>query len=222
MNTEGLRTAMQQVWKSVREIKVESLGDNIFVFKFPYETEKKRVSYGGPWYFDKALMVLTEPSGVGDIKHQSFQYTSFWVQLYNVPLMCMEKDTVQEMGKKIGKVEEVETDGSGECIGPFSRVRVSVDITQSLKKVLLLEVENGEEILRPVLYEKVPEICFCCGISGHQYRICQSYKGQPKDQLAFGAWMKVLTKAEKAKQNRNRDRWNREASQPNQDYQHQP
>ncbi|KAL9437563.1 hypothetical protein AB3S75_023434 [Citrus x aurantiifolia] len=31
VNTEGLRTAMQQVWKSVREIKVESLGDYICV-----------------------------------------------------------------------------------------------------------------------------------------------------------------------------------------------
>lgn len=34
--------------------------------------------------------------------------------------------------------------------------------------------------------------------------------------------MKALTRAEKAKHNRNRDRWNREASQPNQDYQHRP
>lgn len=34
--------------------------------------------------------------------------------------------------------------------------------------------------------------------------------------------MKALIRAEKAKQNRNRDRWNKEASKPNQDYQHQP
>lgn len=94
VNTEGLRTSMQQVWKSVREIKVESPGDNIFVFKFPSEIEKKIVLYGGPWHFDKALMILTEPSGVGDIKHQSFQYTSFWIQLYNVPLMCLDKDAI--------------------------------------------------------------------------------------------------------------------------------
>lgn len=126
------------------------------------------------------------------------------------------------MGKKIGKVEEMEIDELRECIGPFIRVRILVDITKPLKKVLLLEMENEEEILIPVLYEKLPEFCFCCGIIGHQYRICQSYKGQPKEQLAFGAWMKALTRAEKAKQNRNRDRWNMEASQPNQDYQHRP
>lgn len=48
------------------------------------------------------------------------------------------------MGKKIGKVEEMEIDELKECIGPFIRVRISVDITKPLKKVLLLEVENRE------------------------------------------------------------------------------
>lgn len=48
--------------------------------------------------------------------------------------MCMEKDVIQEMGKKIEKVEEVKIDESGESIGPFIRVRISVDITQPLKK----------------------------------------------------------------------------------------
>lgn len=91
--------------------------------------------------------------------------------------MCMEKDVIQEMGKKIEKVEEVEIDKSGECIGPFIRVRISVDITQPLKKVLLLDLENSEEIMLPVLYEKLLEFYFCRGIIGHQYKVCLSYKG---------------------------------------------
>ena len=34
--------------------------------------------------------------------------------------MCMNRETIQELGKKIGKVEEVETDDAGECIGQFA------------------------------------------------------------------------------------------------------
>ena len=31
---EGLKTTMQQVWRTMREVKIESLEDNIFMFKF--------------------------------------------------------------------------------------------------------------------------------------------------------------------------------------------
>lgn len=45
---EGLRAAMQQAWRTTKEMKVESIGDNIFIFKFASESEKKRALYGGP------------------------------------------------------------------------------------------------------------------------------------------------------------------------------
>ncbi|KAL9408628.1 hypothetical protein AB3S75_047079 [Citrus x aurantiifolia] len=116
---ERLKAPLQQVWRTRREVKIESLGDNVFMFKFGSNEDKRRILMGGPWHFDRALTVLTEPSRIGDIKKQDFSRVSFWVQLHEVPLMCMEKETAAELGAAIGKVEEVETDSSGECIGKF-------------------------------------------------------------------------------------------------------
>lgn len=48
VNKEGLRYAMQLAWKTTKEIKVESQGDNIFVFKLATEHDKKRVLTEGP------------------------------------------------------------------------------------------------------------------------------------------------------------------------------
>lgn len=76
---------MQQAWRTVREVKIESMGDSTFLFKFASEEENKRVFIGGPWYFDRALLVLSEPAGIGDIKNQSFTHTTFWVQIHNIP-----------------------------------------------------------------------------------------------------------------------------------------
>lgn len=39
---KGLRAAMQQAWRSTKELKVDSLRDNIFVFKFALASEKKK------------------------------------------------------------------------------------------------------------------------------------------------------------------------------------
>lgn len=47
INGEGLKAAMQQAWRTVKEVKIESMGDNIFLFKFATEEEKKRVLMGG-------------------------------------------------------------------------------------------------------------------------------------------------------------------------------
>ena len=69
--------AMQNAWRTVKEVKIESMGENIFLFKFGLEEEKKRVLMGGPWHFDRALLVLTEPDGIGAIKKQSFMHSSF-------------------------------------------------------------------------------------------------------------------------------------------------
>lgn len=71
------------------------MGDNIFLFKFGSDEEKKNVLMG-PWHFDRALLVLTEPSGIGDIKEQSFIHTSCWVQIHNIPIMCTNGDATQE------------------------------------------------------------------------------------------------------------------------------
>ena len=67
VNLEGLRSGMSQVWRTMREVRIEELGDNIFMFMFAIETNKKRILTGGPWHFNRALMVLIEPTGLGEV-----------------------------------------------------------------------------------------------------------------------------------------------------------
>lgn len=201
--------AMQRVWKTTREVKIESLGDNMFIFKFGSEADKRSILVGGPWHFDRALIVLIEPVGIGDVKKQDFSHTSFWVQIHDVPIMCMTKEMATALGEAIEKVEEVETDATGECFGQFLRLRISVDITRPLKKILELEQEGQaeEDIPMRVMYERLPDFCFCCGRIGHQYRECAHYKSQSKDELAYGPWLKASTITERLKQSRGKDRW---------------
>ena len=180
------------------------MGDNVFLFRFGSEEEKKRMLMGGPWHFDRALIVLSEPNGVGNIKEQTFMFTSFWVQIHNLPIMCMNKDVVTEVGKKIGKVEEIDTNEAGECIGQFARVRISINVTQPLKKVVFVQVD-GNKIPMLVLYEKLLDFYFCCAHIGHQYRECLKYKGQFKEELPYGGWMRAMIQSEKIKLN-----WTRE------------
>lgn len=51
-----------------------------------------------------------------------------------------------------------------------------------------------------IIYEKLPNFCFCCGRVGHQYKDFVQYKSQPKDQFEYGPQLKALTKIKKMKQ----------------------
>ncbi|XP_015382712.1 uncharacterized protein LOC107175623 [Citrus sinensis] len=140
---------------------------------------------GGPWHFAGALIVMIEPKGIRDVNNQQFTHTSFWVQIHNVPFMCMHKGAIQKLGEKIGDVEEVETDDDEECIGLYARLRISVNVTKPLKKILFLEEEGKKKIPMAVLYERLLDFYFCCGILGHQYRECLKYQGHRKDKLPY-------------------------------------
>ncbi|KAH9649425.1 CCHC-type domain-containing protein [Citrus sinensis] len=199
VNLEGLRSAMLQIWRTNKEVRIESLGSNIFMFKFAVEADKKRVMGGGPWHFDGALM--------------SFTLTLFWVHLRNMLITWMHRDMVQELGEFIGSVGEfIGSVEEGNCIGEIARLRISVDITKPLRKFLEVETEDEGSIPIPILYERLPDFCFCCGLIGHQHKECIEYKGQPKEDLPYDYWMKATTRFGKLKQNR-RDKWQREQNQ---------
>ena len=69
--------------------------------------------------------------------------------------MCMNEETIKEFEKDIGKVEEMDTNARRECIGKYTRLRVSVDVTESLVKILSLKPEEVEkEVVEIVDMEK--------------------------------------------------------------------
>lgn len=72
--------------------------------------------------------------------------------------------------------------------------------------MIRIQQENGKEIIVGVVHEKLPDFCFCCGFIGHQYRECAQYKGQPKENLAYGAWLKAIPLADRTKFQRGKDR----------------
>lgn len=105
----------------------------------------------------------------------------------------------------MGKVEEVDTDRAGDCMGQVIRLRVSMKITQPLKKILFIESEDGKKIPVAVEYEKLPDFCYCCGCIGHSYKECGKDEGQPKNDLAHGPRLKAVSWAEKTRQYRPKD-----------------
>lgn len=65
VHKKGFKIALQQVWRTIKKVKIESLGSNIFMFKFAEKADKRRVMSRSSCHFNRALIVLTEPKGIG-------------------------------------------------------------------------------------------------------------------------------------------------------------
>ncbi|KAL5546661.1 hypothetical protein UlMin_006348 [Ulmus minor] len=147
------------VWKTKERFEVEAIRSNKFVFHFLSIADRRRVFSGGPWCFQNKLLVLEEPTGVGDYSKMSFSKAPFWIQLHNIPVFCMSKTVGSILGNMVGLVQEVECDQNGLCLGTFIRVRAIIDVSKPLKRILKVRLGSDKELVTILLkYEHLPEL----------------------------------------------------------------
>lgn len=122
----------------------------------------------------------------------------------------MDISTIRELGSKIRKMKDVATNAAEDCFGKYVRVRILIDITKHLKKILRIQQEDKKEIPVGMVYKMMLDYCFCCGYIRHQYRECAKYKGQITKDLAYEAWLKAIPLVDRMKFQKSKERENRE------------
>ncbi|KAL5808299.1 hypothetical protein ACOSQ3_028990 [Xanthoceras sorbifolium] len=122
--------------------------------------DRLRVLHGGPWSFDGSLLILEVWNDVGEISQLAFQHTKFWVQIHNIPMLCMTKEIGRFLGNQIGEVREIDDGASGDCMGKFIRVRVLVDIAKLLQRFLKVNMGRaGKEVIMLLSPVKSRMVC---------------------------------------------------------------
>ncbi|KAK3193163.1 hypothetical protein Dsin_024473 [Dipteronia sinensis] len=161
---------IEQLWSLIGRVRIKSVGDNTFMFFFRSLEDRNQIWNRCPWQFDKSLIFLGKPIGSGDISKIAFDQVGIWVQIHNIPIMCMNRRTARRLADQIGVVIEIPTD-SKECWGRFIRVKIQVDILKSLKRWLRLKLDRSENITVVSLkYERLLEFHYACKKIGHGLR----------------------------------------------------
>jgi hypothetical protein len=123
-----------------------------------------------------------------------FSKALFWVQVHDMPLICMNRDIGYRIGESLGTVEEVDVTGDGMGWGRCLRIRVYLDLTRPLDKGRALHI-NGKSVWVSFKYEKLPQFCYTCGRIVHGPNSCKggaSFRlngGAPVKQ--WGAWLRA-------------------------------
>ncbi|KAK9993454.1 hypothetical protein SO802_023157 [Lithocarpus litseifolius] len=132
VNLESVARVLRTVWRTEKNFEVSDMGENKVLFLFQKEKDMDRVLLLSPWSFDKYLLVLHK-LGVGEVVNKlKFNEASFLVQIHGFPTMCQTRDVGVRIGDSLGRVEKVEVDDKGFCLGNYLQIRVSMDISMPL------------------------------------------------------------------------------------------
>nr|XP_023870303.1 uncharacterized protein LOC111982915 [Quercus suber] len=170
VNLESIARVLKLVRKTENSFEVSDLGENKVMFLFQKKDDMERVLLLSPWSFDKYLLILHKMVRSEAVKDIKFNKAPFWIQIHGLPIMCKTKEVGMSIGATLGKVEKVDANTKGYCLGNSLHVRVILDISTPLchgRKVHL-----GEHGLRWVdlKYERLTIFCYLCGRVDHNER----------------------------------------------------
>ncbi|XP_042950030.1 uncharacterized protein LOC122282137 [Carya illinoinensis] len=192
-NHEAFKQTMRKVWRLVKSVKFHDLNAELTVVEFEDSRDRAKVIREGPWSFDKHLVLLKEFDGLIQISKLDLVKAPFWVRIHDLPLIAQNEYIGKLVGSALGEVLEVDLDKGEMEWGEYMRVQVMLDISKPFLRRKHLNVGKGASCLVNFSYERLPDICFFCGVLGHTLKDCEVTDAVKVDQtkLSYGQWLRA-------------------------------
>lgn len=100
-----------------------------------------------------------------------FTHSPFWIQVHDLPLVCMTKVVGNKIGESLGDLEDVDVAGDGTGWGRCLRIRVQIDLQRPLERGRAIHL-NDKVYWVTFKYENLPLFCFNCGRILHGEKGC--------------------------------------------------
>ena len=202
VNKNVVRAIILKAWRNSRGVKIIDLKENIFLFKFASEGDRRRILELGPWNIKGYPLILKQWNQNQTAEDVDFSSLHIWVQIHGLPIEYMSKENAKEIGALVGKVVEVDFTGDGKvCISQFLRVKVEFEVAKPLKSGFYLDRSPLLELWVRFKYERIADFCYKCERLGHLKAKCiymgaNSKKALMHDPFGYGPWLKAdpLTK----------------------------
>jgi hypothetical protein len=189
MNKEGFITVFKRIWRTEEEVIFKEIQPNVWMFEFKLEADKVKVMEGRPWSFDRFILALSDFDGSIPSSQWNFTTSPFWIQIHDLPLICMTKTIGSKIGHSLGVLETVDIAGEGVEWGSVMRIRVLIDIQKPLERGRSLTIAGKAQWVS-FKYENLPVFCFNCGRIVHGENGCP-VRLRPDQKKEWGVWLRA-------------------------------
>ncbi|KAL0444608.1 UNVERIFIED_CONTAM: hypothetical protein Slati_2183500 [Sesamum latifolium] len=122
-------------------------------------------------------------------------WCDFFVHIYDLPLSKMNFGVASLISNALGKFQDMEMEESGMSWGSSLRMRVAINVTQPLTRILRVCTTKGEDLLVSFTYERLQNFCYLCGCLGRILTYCEvrfelGFQ-DPGEVMPYGAWLRA-------------------------------
>lgn len=170
VSADIIRGYIRKHWTSVTMPLVHAHEEGYYVLKFNSEHECSEILKGGPYFLNKAPMIVKKWSSNFDFKEEILRVIPVWIRLPSLPLHCWGAESLSRIVSAVGVPIIADECTAKQTKVSYARVLVEVDITQEFVKEIIIRDNTGREFTQKAIPEWRPFYCRKCNKLGHECR----------------------------------------------------
>jgi len=80
-----MKEHMKRIWSLVKGVEIREIKEGVFIFQFFHQRDVQKVLRGGPWFFNKHMMILGAMAEGENPEQVMLNTVPFWIQVHNLP-----------------------------------------------------------------------------------------------------------------------------------------
>lgn len=101
---ESFYNTMRIAWSLAQAVHFKPVGENLFVLTVSCMGDWKRVTEQGPWIFRDNGVLIEPYDGFTKLDEVVLDRISVWIQLQNLPPGYRNKEVLESLCKRVGKI----------------------------------------------------------------------------------------------------------------------
>jgi hypothetical protein len=189
IHVSSIQHGLENIWGSPQGLKIQELNSGILQFFMNRVIDQERILLGNPWIFRNSWLIVKAWNRQTDPTVEDFTQAPVWIQLWGLPPHCKTKKMGESIGNLLGKVEASEFyEYPGKKM--IIKIKVAINVLQPIQSGILIGNHKDGTTWIDFRYERLPQVCFQCGILGHMEQLCQNQPMQQEDTAPLGPWIR--------------------------------
>ncbi|KAF4390189.1 hypothetical protein G4B88_005107, partial [Cannabis sativa] len=191
----AIQGSLKLSWNAIKGWKWKEIEDGILQFTFARREDAMNVLARRPWFVCGYLVVIMPwPTWLSPAEVR-FDKTPIWVHIDSIPPFYWNLSNLKELASKASPVYELPP-GIEDAIGMSTlRFRATIDLNKPIFSGFFLRRQRLKDLWLQYKYERLPKVCFKCGILTHDQSTCFKPPTIIKDASGnfypmYGIWLK--------------------------------
>ncbi|KAF4395281.1 hypothetical protein F8388_001668 [Cannabis sativa] len=191
----AIQGSLKLSWSAISGWKWKEIEGGLIQFTFAKREDAMNVLARRPWFVCGALIVIMPWPAWLTPAEIRFDKTPLWVKIESIPPFYWNLSNLKEMASRASPVYDLPP-GIEDAIGMSSlRFRATIDLNKPIFSGFFLRRQKLKDLWIQYKYERLPKLCFKCGLLTHDQSICFKTPTVVKDGSGnfypmYGIWLK--------------------------------